>query len=54
MMDINLGVKKLFQVINHTPKLDLENEKINSAQHLEQLLAEIRSAEFLLYNKLQQ
>lgn len=54
MINIESGVKKLFQIVNHTPKFDLEVLKENSESYLEALLNELRTIEFILYKKANQ
>jgi hypothetical protein len=54
MIGIESGVKKLFQIVNHTPKFDLEIMKDNSERYLEALLNELRAIEFILYEKTNQ
>jgi hypothetical protein len=54
MIDIEPGVKKLFQIVNHTPKFDLEIINDNSGRYLEALLNELRTIEFILHEKTNQ
>ena len=54
MMEISPGVKKLFRILEHNYKLDLENGNIISDKYLGKLLTEIRSVEFSLYENLNQ
>lgn len=54
MMDIEAGVKKLFQIANYTPKFDLEIRTNNSENHLANLLNEMRTLELQLHKEMNQ
>jgi len=54
MIDIESGVKKLFQIANYTPKFDLEIRTNISENDLAILLNEIRTLELHLHEELNQ
>ena len=54
MMDIESGVKKLFQIADYTPKFGLEIRTNNSENDLAILLNEIRTLELHLHEELNQ
>jgi len=51
-MDINTGVEKLFQVVQHDAKLDLRRDKNNTESLFAFYLSELKLLENTLYNKI--
>lgn len=52
MMEINSGVKKLFQIVNYTPNFDFEINNNNSKDGLLSLLNKIRTLELHLHKEM--